>query len=119
MRKKGVQDEIYLAASDLIGIGLSTNEALSAIEIVSNRCFGRSFKRLKKTEDWESEPIDQNTLPDERSVRDMVERIEAAGLHFLSMEIESKEGTTNTITHAADSTTKKSVGKFAFSGDPL
>ena len=84
-----------------------------AIEIVSNRCFGRSFKRLKKTEDWDSEPIDQNTLPDERLVRDMVERIVVAGLHSLSMEIESKEGTTNTITHAADSTTKKSVGKFA------
>ena len=106
MRKKGVQDEIYLAASDLIGIGLSINEALLAIEIVSNRCFGRSFKRLKKTvarsrcEIWWKESRLQVFTPSQ-------------------WKIESKEGTTNTITHAADSTTKKSVGKFAFSGDPL
>ena len=44
--ERKVLDKFYLAAGDLIGEGLSPREALLAIEIVSNRCFDRNFKRL-------------------------------------------------------------------------
>ena len=118
--ERDVREEIYLAACDLIGIGLSVREALKAVEIVSNRCFGRKFHQSKEAaeidEDESLEPIDQNTLPNERSVRDMAERIEAQGLAAESQEIitRSKEG--EIITHAGHSTTKRHVGKFYVSG---
>ena len=118
--ERDVREEIYLAATDLIGIGLSPREALKAIEIVSNRCFGRQFHQLPddmgKSEAKTLEPIDQNTLPDERSVRDMAERVEAQGLAAEAKEVmaRSKEG--DIITHAGDSTTKRHVGKFYVSG---
>jgi hypothetical protein len=84
--ERSVRDKIYLATTDLIGIGLSPREALTAVEIVSNRCFGRKFHQSKAPPDVNEtnfvplEPIDQNTLPNERSVRDMAERIETQGL---------------------------------------
>ena len=77
-----VRDKIYLATADLIGLGLSPSEALAGVEIVANRCFGRSFHRssvpqdMKEDEYEHLEPVDQDTLPNERSVRDMTERIE-------------------------------------------
>ena len=120
--EKVVRDEIYLATTDLIGIGLSPNEALSAVEIVSNRCFGRNFHRSKappdiKESDWVPlEPINQNTLPNERSVRDMAERIECQGLSAETKEIQTRSRAGDTITHQGDSTTKKWVGKFYVSG---
>jgi hypothetical protein len=45
--KRSVRDEIYLATTDFIGIGLSSREALTAVEIVSNWCFGRKFHQTK------------------------------------------------------------------------
>ena len=118
--ERNIREEIYLALSDLIGIGLSVKEALQAVMIVSNRCFDREFHLSNDAsdtkEDESLEPIDQNTLPNERSVREMIERVEAQGLAAEAREIltRSKEG--NILTHASDSTTKRDVGKFCVSG---
>ena len=102
-------------ASDLLCIGL-VNEALSAIEIVSNRCFGRSFHRAKTSSEGHLEPMNQNTLPGERTVRDMAERIEAQGFHAITEEIQTRSKAGGVITHTSDSTTKKTVGKFIVLG---
>ena len=78
-----VRDDIYRATTDLIGIGLSPREALAAVEVVANRCFGREFHQSEappEAEEIQFIPLDQNTLPNERSVRDMAERVEAEGL---------------------------------------
>ena len=55
-----VQDKFYLAAADLVGEGLSVRESLKAIEIVSNRCFGRHFKTW---DDIDGKEYNQDTLP--------------------------------------------------------
>ena len=75
--ERKVSDKFYLAAADLIGEGLSLREALKAIEIVSNRCFGRNFKQLV---DCQSMYYDKDILPSEKMAQIMVERIEAHGL---------------------------------------
>ena len=114
--EKKVRDEIYLALTDLLGIGLSANEALQAVAIVSNRVFGRSFHTASTTADGTLETINQNSLPDERSVRDMAERVEAHGLHAIADEIQTRSKAGDVITHACDSTTKRHVGKFSVAG---
>ena len=111
--RKSVRDEIYLAASDLIGIGLSPSESLAAIEVVANRCFGRKWHRSKELS---KQPLNQDTLPSERSVRKMSERIETQGLAAEAEEIQTRSKAGDVITHCMDSTTKKYVSKFAVSG---
>ena len=111
--ERKVFDKFYLAAGDLIGEGLSAREALLAIEIVSNRCFGRQFKQLENCKD---DSYDQDTLPSKKAVRDMVERIEAQGLASEAAEIVTRKKAGETITHASDSTTKKAVGQFNVAG---
>ena len=120
--ERSVRDEIYLATTDLIGIGLSPREALAAVEIVFNQCFGRKFQQskapsdLNETEFVPMEPIDQDTLPNERSVRDVAERIETQGLAAEVNEIQTRSKQGDIITHAGDSTTKRHVRKFYVSG---
>ena len=111
--ERKVLDRFYLAAGDLVGEGLSAREALKAIQVVSNRCFGRNFKLL---EDFEEKEFDQDTLPSVKAVRTMVERIEAQGLASEAAEIIKKKREGVVVTHASDSTTKKAVGKFNVSG---
>ena len=55
--EKKVRDKIFLALTDLLGIGLSSNEALQAVVIVSSRVFGRSFHIASTTADGTLEPI--------------------------------------------------------------
>ena len=115
--EKKVRDSIYVVLSDLVGRGLSIDEACSAVEIVSNGLFGREFKPYKEmTDETEDIVIDQNTLPDKRSIRDKLDKIEAHGLAVASKEIEIQKHEGATIVHQSDSTTKKSVGKFSVSG---
>ena len=109
-----VHDDIYLAATDLLAIGLSPKESLKAIEIVSNRVFERSFHQVDSLS--KLDPINQNTLPTERSIRDMAERVEAHGLAVEAKEILTRKDAGDVITHAGDSTTKRHVGKFYVSG---
>ena len=89
---------------------------------MANRCFGREFHQSKappeadETEFIPLEPLDQNTLPIERSVRDMAERVEAQGLAAEAKEIITRSKLGDIITHDGDSTTKRHVGKYYVSG---
>ena len=116
--ERKVKDSIYLAITDLIGIGLSIAEAQKAVKIVSNRVFERKFKILGEADDDdELSPIDLDTLPNERSIRKMSEQVETHGLAAEAQEILARKSEGNNVfTHAADSTTKKGVGKFNVSG---
>ena len=71
---------------------------------------------MKEDEYEHLEPVDQDTLPNERSVRDMTERIETQGLAAEACEIETRSKAGDIITHAGDSTTKRHFGKFYVSG---
>ena len=114
--ERKVKDSIYLAITDLIGIGLSIQEAQKAVKIVSNRVFAREFKLAGEDDvDDELSPIDLDTLPNERSIRKMTEQVETHGLAAEAQEILDRRSEGNNVfTHAADSTTKKGVGKFMF-----
>ena len=109
-----VRDDVYLAATDLLAIGLSPKESLKAIEIVSNRLFERSFHQIDSLS--KSDSLNQNTLPTERSIRDMAERVEAHGLAMGAKEVLTRNNDGDIINHAGDSTTKRHVGKFYVSG---
>ena len=113
--ERKVKDSIYLAITDLIGIGLSIPEAQNAVQIVANRVFDREFK-IAEEDDHENEQlaaIDLDTLPNERSIRKVAEQVEAQGMAAEAEELvaRSSDGG-NVFTHASDSTTKKGVGKF-------
>ena len=118
--EKVIKNEIYEATSELIGLGFSPSEALNAVMIVSNRCFGRKFHRSKaplnvnESEFIPMEPMDQDTLPNERSVQEMAERVEAQGLSAEAHVIFTRSKDGAVITHASDSTTKKMLGNLMF-----
>ena len=111
--ERKVKDSIYLAITDLIGIGLSIPETQKAVRNVSNRVFGRDFKIAEDHDNEELSSIDLDTLPNERSIRKMAEQVETHGMAAEAQEIVDRkfEGG-NVFTHASDSTTKKGVGKF-------
>ena len=110
--ERKVKDTIYLAITDLIGIGQSIPEAQKAVKIVA-RVFERDFEIAEVDENQELSSFDLDTLPNERSIRKMAEQVETHGMAAEAEEIlaRSSEGG-NVFTHASDSTTKKGVGKF-------
>ena len=115
--ERKVKDSIYLAITDLIGIGLSVAESQKAVKIVSNRVFKRNFKILDVNCQDVLDEFDLDTLPNERSIRKVAEQVEVHGLAAEAEFIiqEGKEDN-NVLTHASDSTTKKGVGKFNVAG---
>ena len=105
-----VRDVIYETCAELIGNGLSIPEALKSVEVVANSLFGRNWKQ---SED-DDEKFDDDTLPTKKAVRNALKQIEAQSLSHEVTVLEeiSQSGSGAIITHAFDSTTKKSVGKF-------
>ena len=85
--ERKVKDSVYLAITDLIGIGLSVPEAQKAVLIVSNRLFDRSFKIASDSLGPKSSTIDLDTLHSERSIRKVVDQVEAHGLAAEAEEI--------------------------------
>ena len=102
-QRKKVKDSIYLALTDLIGIGLSIPEAQKAVRNVSNRVFGRDFKIAEDHDNEELSSIDLDTLPNERSIRKLAEQVETHGMAAEAQEIVDRkiEGG-NVFTHASD-----------------
>ena len=66
--EKKVKVCIYLAITNLIGIGLSIPEAQKAVKVVSNRVFGRYFKVAEDADNVNEElsSLELDTLPNER-----------------------------------------------------
>ena len=65
--ERKVKDSVYLAITDLIGIGLSIPEAQKAVLIVSNRLFAWDFK-IEDEDNDDMSLIDVDTIPSERSI---------------------------------------------------
>ena len=111
--ERKVKDSVYLAITDLIGIGLSIPEAQKAVLIVANRVFDRKFKIAEVSDGPELSSIDLDTLPNERSIRKVAYQVETHGMAAEAEEIVTRSSDDgNVFTHASDSTTKKFVGKF-------
>ena len=109
--ERKVKDEFYKTVANLSGAGLSVNESSSAVVLVGNGMFGRSWKKEEDTD-----IIDLDTTPSKRSIVPANRMIEAQSLSLAVGEVEKQKEEGRMVTHAMDSTTKKGVGQFAVQG---
>lgn len=124
--EKRVHDEIYQTFAELDGHGFSYHESGIAITTVVNRLLGCNWKMAKesdresKYDDDESENIektfDEDTLPTRSTTRKKLKQIYVHSLSLVADKIVESHDTGSTLTHATDSTTRKTVGSFAPAG---
>ena len=110
--ERRIKDSFYLTVSNLVGKGLSINEACNAVVEVGNGMFKRKWKCHTEDEDT----IDRDTLPDRKNIREKLNLIEAECLSFVVDEVRAGAESGRMITAAIDSTTKKRAGQFATQG---
>ena len=110
--ERKVKDQVYKTVANLIGNGLSLDEACNALIEVANGLFGRNWKKGDHDEDL----YDRDTLPDKRNIREALNMLEAQSLALVVDKLAEEKGKGRMITHAIDSTTKKGVGQFAAQG---
>ena len=107
-----VRDDVYKTLANLVGYGLSIPEAAHAVVEVGNGLFSRNWKCSDENEDI----FDNNTLPTNKNIRDKLLLIETQSMALMVDEVLERSAEGRTITHAIDSTTRRSVGKFATQG---
>ena len=110
--ERKVRQEFYITVANLTGLGLSNNEASSAIVEVGNSMFERKWKTFGEYEDT----FDIDTAPSHGNIRASLEEIEAQSLCQVVEKLEEQKLTGKMVTHASDSTTKKGVGQFMVQG---
>ena len=101
-----------IAVGNLIGEGLSLNEAAKAIVEVGNVVFGRKWKQPLE----DTDTFDLNTLPDRRNIREALKMQEAQDLDLMVDKFEAGKAADKPLTHFSDSTTKARVGQFVAQG---
>ena len=101
----------YQTIASLIGAGLSTPEAISAVVIVGNGMFGTKWKNHEEAQD-----LDIDTVPHRRQVLEANMLIECQSLSLVVEEVQKSKEEGRMITHGLDSTTKKGAGQFAVAG---
>ena len=106
--ERKVRNEFYLTVANLMGIGLSNNEASSAIVEVGNTMFDRKWKKSVEYD----ETFDIDTAPAHKCITEALREIEAQSLSLVVDKLENEKQKGKMITHASDSTTKKGVGQF-------
>ena len=110
--ERKVKDKVLIAIGNLVGEGLSLNEAAKAIVEVGNVVFGRKWKQ--SLEDMDT--FDLDTLPDRRNMREALKMQEAQDLDLMVDEFEAGKAADRPLTHFSDSTTKARVGQFVAQG---
>ena len=106
-----VKDDFYKTVANLSGTGLFTHEATTAVVLVGNGLFGRSWKTYE-----EAEVLDNDTTPHKANIIAANRLVEAQSLSLAMEEVEKKKEEGRMLTHAMDSTTKKGAGQFAVQG---
>ena len=111
--ERKVKEVIYRAIAKLMGKGLSLHEATLSVMIVANTLFDRNWKEIELSD--QAEDV-RDKMPSARSIREAMALMETEALaHTVDMMGEGRqEG--RMVTHAIDSTTKKSIGQFATQG---
>ena len=107
-----VSDRFYHTCANLVGQGLSVEEATDTVIQVANTMFGRNWK--KHTED--SEKIDKDTVPAKKQIVDALRKIETQSLDLMVNEVSKEKEDGRMVTMASDSTTRKGVGQFQGQG---
>ena len=106
-----MKEEFYQTVASLSGAGLSLQEASSAVVLVGNGLFGRSWKTSDETN-----ILDADTTPTKKHMREANRLIEAQSLSLALEKVEDQKAEGRMVTHAMDSTTKRAVGQFAVQG---
>ena len=110
--ERKVREEFYITVANLTGLGLSNNEASSAIVEVGNGMFERKWKTSGECD----ETFDIDTVPSHSNIKTSLEEIEAQSLYQVAEKLEEQKLAGKMVTHASDSTTKKGVGQFMVQG---
>ena len=105
--ERKVREDVYQTFAALSGQGMSLDECSSAIKMVGNGMFGRTWIKA-----GESKTITKDSLPEKMTIVEALRQIEAQSLSLMvgAMEAGKEEG--SMITLASDSTTRRDVGKF-------
>jgi hypothetical protein len=90
---------------------MSLSEASNAVVLVGNGLFDRKWKTNQS-----EEVLDVDTAPNNRNIRTANQMIESQSLSLTVDDLEQKKKEGRMITHASDSTTKRSVGQFMVQG---
>lgn len=110
--ERKVRDTFYTTCANLSGEGLSLQEASSAVIVVGNGMFGRSWKKSQANDGM----FDRDTAPEPTNILDKMRQIEAQSLSLIVKEVQEGKASGRMITHASDSTTRRGVGKFIGQG---
>ena len=111
--ERKIKDNFYLTVSNLVGTGMSLQEACVAVVTVGNGLFDRNWKLSTEVQ---SEFFDLDTLPTRKNIREKLNLIEVETLAKSVEHLTEAKQEGRMITHAIDSTTKKRVGTFATQG---
>ena len=103
-----MKDDFYNTCANLSGQGFSLQESITAVVLVGNGMFGRSWRRFED----ESETFSLNTAPERINVLDKLRQVEAKSLGLVVEAVMAGKEQGQMITHASDSTTKRETGSF-------
>ena len=109
--ERKVKEEVYQTYAALSGQGLSVDECSSALVMVANGMFGRSW-----TKAGEEKTFGNDTLPEKMRVIEALRQIEAQSLNLVVLDMKRGKEEGHMITLASDSTTRRDVGKFVGMG---
>ena len=111
--ERDVRDELYKTVANLVGVSLSVGEASKSVVLVGNGMFNVGWK-----EHDEGETIDIDTMPHHRNIFDKLKLIKAQSLSLIVDEMVAQSESGRMITHAIDSTTKKTCRDICLSRHP-
>lgn len=106
---RSVKDSIWEAITKLDGFGFIYRNIEIAITVVANTCFGRNWKMSTEISNEDL----KNTLPKKTSMAEMLKNIQVGSMQLVAKRLCEAKEEGHVISYATDSTTRKSVGKFA------
>ena len=111
--ERKVKEEVYRTIGDLMGKGMSRNEAVLAVIIVANKLFDRQWKEQEKSEEGTDL---RDMMPSLRSILEALNLMETQALAATVERMVEGREEGRMVTHAIDSTTKQGIGQFATQG---
>ena len=110
--ERKVKDKALISIGNLVGEGLSLNEASKSLVEVGNVLFDRKWKQSNEA----TETFDLDTLPEPRNIREAIKMQEAQDLDLMVDELEAGKEAGKPLTHFSDSTTKARVSQSVAQG---
>ena len=110
--EQNVSDKFYHTCANLVGRGLSLDEATTSVIMVANGMFGRKWKEYNE----DKEIIDRDTTPGKKHIWEKLRKIETNSLSLMVKMMEKEKSDGRMVTMASDSTTRRGLGLFQGQG---